>query len=428
MKETSPPEPEAIEPSRKRRLGILVGVFVVLLGGYLIARPRLAQYSQEARELSTTTDVLQRTQRQLSARRMASRQRKDTLRATVEAGLAGASDYAELAALVSGVDPDEALEFLQAGIKKHPRSVSLWASLATLQQSQGRMEATLDAFERANALEPSNRMVASALANAYTGIGWAQPAREVLDRLGAASNQDPGVALARARLAIQTDDLREALDLLGPLQAGDQEIPIAWVLAGQAQLAAGEHQAAVAAFEKALLSDLANPSVRLQLMDALGGLEGEEDRERRLRLARELLEEHPEDDFARRALGLTLAQQGEAAEALSYLLPLADETEGDEALLSACVRSLRRTGQNDQAQTYENRLREAREQSERLRRLQSRADLSPSDAEALMALAGEYRQRGNPVMARLEARRVLKIHPNHAAARRLMDEVTLPAS
>ena len=104
------------------------------------------------------------------------------------------------------------------------------------------------------------------------------------------------------------------------------------------------------------------------------------------------------------------------------------ETEGDEALLSACVRSLRRTGQNDQAQTYENRLREAREQSERLRRLQSRADLSPSDAEALMALADEYRQRGNPVMARLEARRVLKIHPNHAAARRLMDEVTLPAS
>lgn len=400
-----------------RLMGLLLIAFV-LLGILAVTRRQGSAFSAKenrAKALAAERD------RFLEEQRRRNEQRRQSLETLVAGGRAGPREYAELASLESPLNPGKAQRLLETATRRFPRSVSLWAGLGRVHQLRQRPDRTLLAFRKANALDPTNVLVAASLANLYTTLAWSNEARKVLVPALKKHPDDPSLRMSLSRLERQSGNSRAARKAVESLCAQQEAPPQAHVLLAQALDMQGNRSAAAASFGKALAREPWNSEIRSQLADELTEIGTKESLADAEKLLREGFNLQP-DPLLQRSLGILLARQRRHAEALEMLQPLT-EANSDSQLLTMVATSLRSSGRASEATPLVARGRQARNEEGAVSRLLARANFRPRDPEPPVALARLYIRQKRADIARAEVLRALLIDPKHRAASKLAQEL-----
>ncbi len=159
----------------------------------------------------------------------------------------------------------EQIEALSARIDRDPRNAGLYLRRGELWGADGKLEAALADFERAERLDPALAVVDMARGRAFFRAGRLVPARKALDRFLAGSDEHhPGASAMRARVLVQLGDFRGAAhDYERAIAGWERPKPEFYVERARAHAALGEREQALRGLDDGIAK--LGPVVSLQL-------------------------------------------------------------------------------------------------------------------------------------------------------------------
>jgi tetratricopeptide (TPR) repeat protein len=280
-------------------------------------------------------------------------------------------------------------------LTERPGTLRLGIALGELAERQGDYEAALAAYQAAHAVDPKAVVPLRKLINLHRRCGEYAAAHAVVDRLAAINKQEEAAA---------------------------------WFLRGQIHSAAGQHEAAIAAFRTGLERDPLSDSGAIDLAHALRHL-------RRFDEAETVLSERRSTYgilLARSELALvrrdhkTALGHAAAAHALEPRKPDAlqrmariESDRGNYAAARSAADGIGRCGTEHQLTMLRCRLEVARgaaDENEALHLLKEMTSLQPTDAGLLADLARQYRITGDAVSAKATLATALAYEPDNVTA------------
>lgn len=218
--------------------------------------------------------------------------------------------------------PEKALEVYQEALEFHQKNIPLLLAAAQLYQRSELTDRSIELYDRVLQLEPDNAEALSGQGQNYIDIGFYSKARQFYDQFFALQPQAP--ALHRARYAYaflsQRDYENAFINAVMALTEMPQE-PNYWLLAARACMGLNLPQEALRNLDTAIL--LAPQRTELRALKALW-LYQQKQTDESLRLARQLLQENPENELALFTVYLNLKQKSpkEAKKALEQISAL----------------------------------------------------------------------------------------------------------
>ena len=294
---------------------------------------------------------------------------------------------------------DVAIQRLVRSVGIQPTAARAHAALGFAQEQSGRLEEARRSFEAAVSLDPAFAEAHTGLAVVHQRGGRLAEASRAFERAVALSGSvDARLNSARALLQLGRMEaaalrLREALE-----SCGDRPDALRLIAAGL--LHAGEHAAAVAAFERYLASQPRDSAMRAKYALALVEL----DRLAEARTQIDLALPATSDASVQSAHGLVLMNEknvADAVEAFERALELEPGNAETRVNLAMALRALGRRG-------------------EMLPHMQAATSNGALDAGGLARLASLYGEEGDSATAMALASSALQSSPSHPDAHRIM--------